>query len=116
MREFLCDYTFHSDDHRILLALESEWGTRASPKQTVKKVMADFKKVVNMAAPIKVMVFAYTNQANEKECLEAMQALIYKWPQHIVGTLLAISCPWDDEMYSESIAGYSWKNGSWENI
>lgn len=116
VREFLCDYTYHNESHRVLLALESEWGTRRSPKKTVEKVVADFKKVVNMASPIKVMVFAYTGQGNERDCLEAMRDMVVHWPQEVIGTLMAISCPWDDEMYSESMSFYFWKNGRWESV
>ena len=42
--EFLCDYKFRTVDYRVLLALESEWGTFSSPKQTFDKVMYDFIK------------------------------------------------------------------------
>ncbi|SDG10517.1 hypothetical protein SAMN05216571_104283 [Onishia taeanensis] len=115
-REFLCDYTFHNEHGRVLLALESEWGTMASPKQTVEKVLYDFRKVVNMAAPIKIMVFAYTDTSNERVCLETMRRLILHWPSEAIGTLLAISCPWHDEMYSESVRGYSWDKGGRASI
>lgn len=114
--EFLCDYTYHNEDHKVLLALESEWGTRNSAKSTVEKVIDDFKKIINMAAPVKVMVFAYTSSSNEQECLEAMQDITRKWPQSDFDSLIAISCTWNDEMNGDTINGYTWRNKGWCDI
>lgn len=112
--EFLCDYTFRTVDYRVLLALESEWGTFSSPKQTFDKVMYDFIKIINMAAPVKVMVYAYKN--NNEELLEGMGNIVTKFPVESIGTLIAIGCPWDDELYGKSISGKIWSKYHWEII
>ena len=115
-REFLCDFTFHNPHQRILLALESEWGVLASSKQTVEAVLFDFKKVINMAAPVKATVFAYVDDDNKKTVLGAMAALIAQWQTETLGTLITIACPWHDELYSASIEGFVWQHGEWDKL
>ncbi|GAA0579146.1 hypothetical protein ACFQH5_14710 [Halomonas salifodinae] len=115
-REFLCDYTYHDPNHRILLSLESEWGVLSSPSRTTEEVIFDFKKVINMASPVKIMVFAYVDKDNEKSTRKAMADIVRKWPQDRLETLMAIACPWHDELHAGSIAGYHWHKGEWEPI
>ena len=79
-------------------------------------VRADFKKVLNMAAPIKVMVFAYTNPDNKYNCLDAMKIMAEHWPQEALKTMIAISCNWYDEMHGKSIDGYFWTGDGWKSF
>jgi hypothetical protein len=113
--EFLCDYTFHYN-HKIVLALESEWGTANSPKQTIEKIIYDFRKVINMEASIKVMVFAYTNTNNENSIMSKMKEILNGSSFTTNSSLLIISCPWDDELRGETIKSYIWSEGLWVTI
>lgn len=119
MREFLCDYTYHDSHSRVLLSLESEWGVLASPIQTTAAVTFDFKKIINMASPVKVMVFAYVRDGEEgdkKKSLEGMSNIIREWPQDVLGTLMAISCPWHDTLCGDTVKGYLWSGTGWKDI
>ncbi len=112
----MCDYTYHDPNHRILLSLESEWGVLSSPSRTTEEGISDFKKVINMASPVKIMVFAYVDKDNEKSTRKAMADIVQKWPQDRLKTLMAIACPWHDELHGGSITGYLWHKGEWEPI
>ncbi|MFG1497863.1 hypothetical protein ABMA57_14625 [Saccharospirillum sp. HFRX-1] len=115
-REFLCDYTYHDEYGRILLALECEWGKQLSPDTTIEMVLYDFKKVLNMAAPIKVMVFAYTSPDNKRKCLDKMKKTAEHWPPESLTNMIAVACNWYDEMHGNSIDGYFWNGSGWENF
>ena len=115
-REFLCDYTFHDANHCILFALESEWGVLASPSRTTEAVVYDFTKIINMGSPIKAMVFAYVDKANEKATLDEMAGIVTNWPQDRLGTLMAFACPWHDELHGETVTGYLWQQGAWQPV
>ena len=69
-----------------------------------------------MASPIKVMVFAYVNEPNELEIIDAMAEILNNRSIKIPEQIFAISCPWDDELYSETVKSYQWEGREWKCI
>lgn len=112
-KEFLCDYVFINRHHQVILALESEWGKYGSASATFDAVIYDYRKIINMAAPIKIMVFAYNGNDNKIAILEVMKELNHSWPTVQLGTLIVIACPWDDEMNADTMDVYQWLHHDW---
>ena len=73
-KEYICDFTwttlpvsFRFENHErlgaetrpfeVLLAAESEWGTQSNPKENYTKVLQDFRKIVDIKARYKTMVY-----------------------------------------------------------
>ena len=113
--EFLCDYTYHYN-YKIIIALESEWGTATSSKSNTEKIVYDFRKIINMASPIKIMVFAYTNIENKKKTMSEMSEILKFLPLIEKDCVILISCPWNDALCRDSVHGYIWSSHSWVTI
>jgi len=114
--EFLCDYVFQTNKYDVILSLESEWGKKTSKSKTLEEVKYDFIKIINMASPVKIMVFAYVNETNEKEILSMMSEILRNRRIKVSEDILSISCPWYDEFYAETVKGYQWNGIEWKDI
>jgi len=78
------------------------------------EVMYDFIKIINMASPVKVMVFAYVNELNEDEILKEMLTILNNRSIKIPEKIISISCPWYDEFNEETVRGYLWTGSEWK--
>ena len=58
--EYLADYTWAEEENgkRVLLACESEWGTRRYGRTYWSPVEHDFEKLLAIKAPFKVLIFS----------------------------------------------------------
>ncbi|NQZ50403.1 MAG: hypothetical protein HRT95_09550 [Moritella sp.] len=108
--EFLCDYTFRTSTFDVLLSLESEWGKQDSHSKTLNEVEKDFIKIINMASPVKIMVFAYVDSNNEDRIMTSLSNILSNRKLSMQETIIAISCPWFDVLSEESIKCSVWDN------
>jgi hypothetical protein len=115
--EFMCDYIVRdSSSYEVKFALESEWGKKNSKPMTLKLVVDDFLKLVNIKSLYKVMVFGYADLQNEKLILNYLKSILINLTTPVVDNYWIVSATWNDEMNSKTIKGYEWKGNSWQEI
>ena len=82
-------------DYRLFVACESEWGVEKNPARNYSAVLYDFRKLLDVRAQVKVMVFGYDEAALE-ELRDSFEALLEARNLELAGeTWLFLGVPWD---------------------
>jgi len=77
--EWLLDVVWMlTDQHKIVLAVESEWGG-------LPAIEDDFDKLMSIKSPRKLMLFETNNNQGYKEILERLEINMKDYPYHIAG-------------------------------
>ncbi len=88
--EWLLDTTWLiRDQHKIVLAVESEWGKLAP-------IEDDFDKLLSIKAPRKLMLFNTSNHKGANEIVEKLASNMLAFPYHLVGEeymLMEVTAP-----------------------
>lgn len=68
----------NANDWRIVLAVESEWGS-------VEDIEDDFGKLMSIKAHRKLMIFATRNHVGSDRVMKAIESRMLAYPYHLAG-------------------------------
>ena len=102
-------------NEQIFLAVESEWGNQGSPRLNFKEVLKDFRKLTNIKAKIKVMIYGCHISPKKKihaiDLENEMKSILQRTSHFrddevylLFGTPWDILCPWNPRISTVEVA------------